>query len=100
MTENYFIQVLNDTPDRWVKPVTITLADKQTGVIPIVDVQIVFDEEVLGRETIWVGLPITMGGYVAPDANKVYEVNFTFRRREKPFGTPFTVKMKCVPSNL
>lgn len=51
-----------------------------------------------GKASATFQLPITMAQQVVPDNQATYDVNFTFRQNKsgKPFGTPFTLKVKCV----
>merc|ERR1739842_175571 len=77
---------------------TITLADEQSNFeIPIEVFNLPVEKDVKGKATATFELPLTMGQHIIADDEKIYEINFTFRGpKGMPFGSPITLKMKCV----
>ena len=98
MTQFVEIEVLNDTFWPWKKGCSITLADEQSNFeIPIEVFNIPVEQEVKGKSTATFQLPLTMAQHIVADADKVYELFFTFRGpMGMPFGSPISIKMKCV----
>jgi|DeetaT_18_FD_contig_31_144291_length_1162_multi_6_in_0_out_0_2 hypothetical protein len=98
MTKIVEIEVQNDTYWPWKQGCTITLADEQSNFeIPIEVFNLPVEKDVKGKATATFELPLTMGQHIIADDEKIYEINFTFRGpKGMPFGSPITLKMKCV----
>jgi len=98
-TEIAEIEVFNDTYWPWKQGCTLTLADEQPDgcEMPLDVFQVPVDQEVKGKTGITISVPITMGAHVIADANKVHEMNVTFRGpRGQSFGELIPIKVKCV----
>lgn len=76
----------------------MTLADEQpSDELPLDIFSMPVEQEVRGKTTVTFSVPLTLAQHVTPDADKVYEVNLTFRGpRGMAFGTTIPLKIKCV----
>ena len=98
MTQIIELDVLNDTHWPWKSGCTLTLADEQPGdEMPIEIFSLPIEQEVRGKSSATVQVPITMAQHMIADDDKEYEVVLTFRGpKGQPIGAPITIKVKCV----
>ena len=80
MTQIIELEVLNDTYWPWKAGCTLTLADEQPGdEIPIDIFSVPIEQEVKGKASTTVSVPLTMAMHMVADDEKEYEVALTFR---------------------
>lgn len=99
MTEIIEIEVLNDTHWPWKSGCTLTLADEQPNMdmIPIDIFSVPIEQELRGKTSMTVSVPLTMAAHMIADDEKEYEVALTFRGpKGNAIGAPISLKMKCV----
>ena len=94
------IEILNNTNVAWKTGCTLSLADEQAfDMRPIDEIIIPVEQEVKGKSSLKLHVPLTALANVKFDSNQTYTLNFTFRGpKGQAFGEIIPILVKVNPT--
>jgi len=90
------IEVLNDTFWPWKQGCSLTLSEDQSMEdLPIEIINVPIEQEVKGKTSMKICVPLTIAPHIVADDDKVYTIILTFRGpKGQAFGEPIPIKIK------
>ena len=92
------IEVVNETFWPWKKGCYLSLHDEQSfNECPIEIIQIPIEQEVKGKQSIKISIPLTVLPHIQASYDNIYKLNLCFRGpKGQPFGQMITIELRVV----
>lgn len=90
------IEVLNDTFWPWKQGCVLTLHEEQSFTeCPVEIINVPIDQEVKGKQSVKISVPLTVLSHIQADENTVHTLNLTFRGpKGQAFGEIIPIQLK------